>query len=236
MSNNYFQFKEFRIEQGETAMKVSTDACIQGAWTPVEPQVKNVLDIGTGTGLLSLMLAQRSQLIHIDAVELDAESSLQAKANIANSPWNDRINIHNTDIKDFSSSRQYDLVICNPPFFQSSLLGDNEKRNNARHTLTLTYTDLIEATSRLLNEGGYISVLLPFAEHAIWEKIVKAAGWHIFQELHIKHTTISNTGRVVSLAAKEQRPFKQDTLVIYSAKDIYSTDFSCLLAPFYLKL
>src|SRR5205085_2984467 len=123
-SNSYFQFKQFRVQQEATAMKVSTDACIQGAWTPIEPFVKNVLDIGTGTGLLSLMVAQRNNHILIDAIELDENAAQQATENIHASPWGDRINIVNGDIRNYTFNRQYDLIICNPPFFQNSLLGD----------------------------------------------------------------------------------------------------------------
>ncbi|MGN6568280.1 MAG: tRNA1(Val) (adenine(37)-N6)-methyltransferase, partial [Flavipsychrobacter sp.] len=143
MSNQYFQFKQFRIEQDKCAMKVSTDACIQGAWTPIHDHVRHVLDIGTGTGLLSLMLAQRDPRMHIDAVELDEQAATQAKENIVSSPFSERIDIIHGDAKEYQANQQYDLIICNPPFFQNSLLGDNSKRNTARHTLSFSYEDLL---------------------------------------------------------------------------------------------
>eukprot|EP01136_Pigoraptor_vietnamica_P012822 Opistho-1_new@53158 len=117
MSNHYFQFKQFTIHQDKCAMKVSTDACIQGAWTPIANDVVHVLDIGTGTGLLSLMLAQRNSNIHIDAIELDADAARQAQENISASPWADRVDVMQGDVTAYQFAKQYDMVICNPPFF-----------------------------------------------------------------------------------------------------------------------
>src|SRR5688500_11779251 len=129
MANQYFQFKQFSIQQDRCAMKVSTDACIQGAWTPIADNVKDVLDIGAGTGLLSLMLAQRNYDIRIDAVELDVEAAQQAKENVASSPWKDRVEVIQADVTQHSFTKLYDMVICNPPFFNNSLLGDTDTRN-----------------------------------------------------------------------------------------------------------
>src|SRR4051812_8170670 len=117
MSNSYFQFKRFRIDQGSCAMKVTTDACIQGAWCPISPDVKAVLDIGAGTGLLSLMLAQRNDDICIDAIEYDKDAAIQAAGNVLASGWRDRISILYADVRDHRFARRYDLIISNPPFF-----------------------------------------------------------------------------------------------------------------------
>src|SRR5262245_25570320 len=123
MSNTFFQFKQFRIEQDKCAMKVSTDACIQGAWTPIEENVRNVLDIGTGTGLLSLMLAQRKPGIRIEAIEIEEQAYKQAAENVAYSPWAEQIHVIPGDVRNDSLNRKFDLIVCNPPFFQNSLLG-----------------------------------------------------------------------------------------------------------------
>ena len=116
-------------------MKVSTDACIQGAWTPVTDNVKHVLDIGTGTGLLSLMLAQRYSNITIDAIEIDADACGQAKENIAASPWADRIKLTEIDINDYAPAQRYDMIICNPPFFLNTLLGSAPSRGSIKSLL-----------------------------------------------------------------------------------------------------
>lgn len=133
MSNSYFQFKQFRVEQDRCAMKVTTDACIQGAWTPVLPSVKNVLDVGTGTGILALMLAQKNSEITVDAIEVDKDAAGQARANVAGSPWRERINILEGDVRNYPFDKRYDLIITNPPFFSNSLLGDDVNKNLARH-------------------------------------------------------------------------------------------------------
>lgn len=236
MGNSYFQFKQFKIEQGSAAMKVSTDACIQGAWTAVLPEDRAVLDIGCGTGLLSLMLAQRQDQIHIDAVELDADTALQAAENVKQSPWNDRINVFQDDIKDFLPEKKYDLIICNPPFFQNSLLGPDELRNQARHNHTLSYQDLFSVIEKHLQPGGRASILLPTAEHTIWETIVKENGWSVYTKLLIYPSVNKTYNRVVSIIGPQQRDIVVTEFQIRDAANNYSEDFIRLLGPYYLKL
>lgn len=176
MSNHYFQFKQFTIHQDKCAMKVSTDACIQGAWTPIANDVVDVLDIGTGTGLLSLMLAQRNSSIHIDAIELDADAAIQAKENASASPWADRVQMMQGDVTTHQFTKQYDMVICNPPFFNNSLLGDDAQRNSVRHTISLSYDALLAVLQNVLKPTGYAAVLLPAAEHEIWQNLLLKNG------------------------------------------------------------
>ncbi|HTN47158.1 MAG TPA: methyltransferase [Flavipsychrobacter sp.] len=237
MSNSYFQFKQFRIEQGQCAMKVSTDACIQGAWTPIDTTVRHVLDIGAGTGLLSLMLAQRNNLIKIDAIELDKDAALQANENFAFSPWNDRLRCYQGDVKGFSFHRKYDLIISNPPFFSKSLLGDSVRRNQARHSLYFSLEHLVKVLDQQMEENGCASVLLPAAEHQIWENLLVKAGYSISGELHIIPAPQKPANRVVSICSRQQRVHKQtETLHIRTGKDHYSEDFKTLMQAFYLHL
>jgi tRNA1Val (adenine37-N6)-methyltransferase len=164
LANNYFQFKQFKIDQENAAMKVCTDSCIFGA--SIKPLgSKNVLDIGTGTGLLSLMIAQRSEAL-IDAVEIDEAAALQAKENVKNSPWANRINVLHTSIQDFSkaSTKKYDLIISNPPFYTNSLKSENEKINAAYHSTLLSMEELLEAVKHFLLPDGRFVVLLPAYE------------------------------------------------------------------------
>jgi tRNA1Val (adenine37-N6)-methyltransferase len=144
MANSYFDFKQFRIEQGNCGMKVSTDACIQGAWTPVPHGACRILDAGAGTGLLSLMLAQRAPEVMIDALEIDEAAAIQAGENISASAFADRIHIHHQDVRSFQPEDQYDLIICNPPFFINSLNSPEAARNLARHNHTLQQKDLLD--------------------------------------------------------------------------------------------
>lgn len=237
MSNSWFQFREFTVHQDRCAMKVSTDACIQGAWTPVYDNVKQVLDIGAGTGLLSLMVAQRSLGVTIDAVELDADAALQAAENAAASPWSNRINVLHKDILDMQPAHKYDLVICNPPFFNDSLLGDDAGRNKVRHTLSLTHRHLFGVIDNVLAHSGYASVLLPVAEHANWQKLVAASGWIIFNKLDIIPKRGSAPNRVVSLCCREgaYAPIPGASMVIRDGND-YTEDFKQLNRPYYLNL
>lgn len=237
MSNSYFQFKQFTIHQDQCAMKVSTDACIQGAWTPVTSSVKTVLDIGTGTGLLSLMLAQRSEKAVIDAIELEPSAATQAKENFSASPWSNRINVLVGDVCDMSFRKKYDLVICNPPFFNNSLLGDKEERNKARHTLSLSFDDLFHVISNNLGEDGYASILLPVAEHMLWKQIVEKNNWTIFHRLNIIPRVGLPANRVVSLcSAKATRSELFEDLIIRDSTNSYTPEFINLMQPFYLKL
>ncbi len=236
MSNQYFRFKQFTIQQDRCAMKVSTDACIQGAWTPLLPGVRHVLDIGAGTGLLSLMLVQRDTAIKIDGIEIDVDAAKQVKENVASSPWAESINVIQGDATAYDFPLRYDMVICNPPFFQNSLLGDRNKRNIARHTLSLTYQGLIDILKKSLRPDGYASVLLPFAEHAQWEILLQQNGWNVFKRLVVRPKDTLEPNRVVSLCAINKPKQPDEQLTIYTGEQMYTKEFVALLQPYYLNL
>ncbi len=236
MSNSYYQFKQFRIDQGDTAMKVSTDACIQGAWTPILHGVKKVLDIGCGTGLLSLMLAQRNAEIDIDSVELDEAAANQARSNVSASPWAYRINVVQGDARTFVEASRYDLIICNPPFFNNSLLGDDQARNKARHSISMSQQDLFTIIKKTLTPSGYASILLPAEEHELWEQKVKDNGWHIIYRVSVKDNENSRVKRIVSCCSPVPQVLQSDTLVVKDANGNYTYQFAELLKPYYLYL
>ncbi len=237
MSNTYFQFKQFTIVQEKGAMKVTTDACIQGAWSPVLPGMKYVLDIGAGTGLLSLMLVQRNPAIVVDAIELDVDAAREARANAGSSPWNDRVNIMEGDVRDHTFPHKYDLIISNPPFFNNSLLGKEENENNARHTLSLSYRELLNVMESNLAEGGIISILLPATEYELWRSLAKANSWFEFSRLSIRHKDGAQVKRVVGVFCKKKAASAiAEELTIMGSQDKYSQNFIDLLSPFYLNL
>ena len=237
MSNTYFQFRQFRIEQQHCAMKVTTDACIQGAWTPIQPHVKRVLDIGAGTGLVSLMLAQRNPGILIDAIELDTAATAQATENISASPWHDRICILQGDATNYPFPHKYDLIICNPPFFSNSLLSSTQQKTMARHTLSLSQNDLFTIINDNLTDDGYASILLPIAEYQQWHTLIKNNGWHEVGKLSVSHTPGAQVKRVVSLCSKNVMEIAgEHQLVIKDSNQQYTPDFTALLSPFYLQL
>jgi tRNA1Val (adenine37-N6)-methyltransferase len=237
MSNDYFEFKQFRVGQERCAMKVTTDACIQGAWTPVLPDVKQVLDIGTGTGLLAIMLAQRSANVIIDAIEFDADAAQQAQENITASPWNDRINIIERDVRGYSFLHKYDLIISNPPFFNNSLLSNDVNKDMARHTLHLSFNDLLHVIITNLADDGYASILLPYPEYQLWNALALEAGLFEIDKLLISHTEHAPVKRVVSIFSKKEPSFvDEEKLYIKDAGQNYAQDFIDLLSPFYLNL
>jgi tRNA1Val (adenine37-N6)-methyltransferase len=160
MPNSYFRFKQFQVNQDQTAMKVCTDACVLGGYAPVG-KASRILDIGTGTGLLALMLAQRSVAGKFDAVEMNEQACLQARENVQASPFADRIAVHHTPIQDFLPAEKYDLIVTNPPFYTAYLQSGKQAQDNALHTNTLPTGELLQAIARLLAYEGEAWVLLP---------------------------------------------------------------------------
>ncbi len=171
-------------------MKVCTDACLFGALVADQVKTKastNILDIGTGTGLLSLMLAQRVPAL-IDAVEIDEAAYQQAKENFEQSPWKERLSIFNTDILKFDAGKKYDCIISNPPFFENDLKSSDKNKNAAKHDTTLTLEQLLQTVQKLLNEDGSFAVLLPY--HRIEECILLAEkiGLYLNKKVLVKQT------------------------------------------------
>lgn len=176
MPNTWFQFKQFLIRQEGSAMKVGTDSVILGAWVSVD-KVHTALDVGAGTGILSLMLAQRMPGL-IDAVELDENASRQAQENVENSPWRKRIRIIHDSFQHFAStaSRKYDLVISNPPFFNKSHKAGFTERTLARHTSALPWEKLINGSANVLNEEGRLAVIIPGDDYNLFSRLAEIAG------------------------------------------------------------
>lgn len=217
-------------------MKVSTDACIQGAWVPVGDDATHALDIGCGTGLLSLMLAQRFPQLHIDAIELDEAAAQQATENITASPWAHRVQVLHADARRFTADKKYGFIICNPPFFNNSLLGPGQQRNQARHTLSLSYEDLFRCIQVNLAPSGSAAVLLPAAEHLLWEQLVSDKGWSITKRLLVAPRAGSAPNRVVSLCTPvaSQEIQTEELAIRQETGNDYTQEFVALLRPFYL--
>lgn len=240
MSNSYFRFKQFTIQQDQCAMKVSTDACIQGAYACVPATAKKVLDIGAGTGLLSLMLAQRFPGIWIDAVEADAAAFDQAKENVAASPFADRIRLIHADARTFNPADRYDFMICNPPFFSNSLKGPVETRNKARHDETLSQEDLISLMQRTLKKEATACFLWPVAEYDSWKDLLVKKGFHLHHNIYTRdraQTKITRSISICSMSTDTERAAGMDEeLIIKNEDGSYTSDFTALLSPFYLYL
>jgi len=210
MANTYFDFKQFRVEQERCAMKVSTEACILGASVPLGKPTR-ILDIGTGTGLLALMLAQRYHG-EIDAVEIDADAALQAQHNVGNSPWKARINIFQENIFLFAKRQKhpYDLIICNPPFYRKSLPPTDQNANRAKHESDVfDQRRLANALKELLSVGGAAYVLYPEREARDFQSEVEKCGLKISRHLIIRNQPDGPIFRLVlklSAAACDDEP------------------------------
>jgi tRNA1Val (adenine37-N6)-methyltransferase len=188
MANPYFKFKQFNIQQDRTAMKVCTDSCILGAWTAIRLQgASRILDIGAGTGLLPLMLAQKS-LSAIDTIESDPESAAQAAENIMQSPWKDRIQLITGDVLYYSFPAPYDVIISNPPFYESDLHSPEKKKNIAKHDESLTLDKLLTIVRINLLAGGIFSILLPFHRTDYFEALAKTNGFNLQEKLTLRQT------------------------------------------------
>jgi len=238
MSNNYFQFKQFKVQQDECAMKVCTDACLQGAFTAqylLTQSVKTILDIGTGTGLLSLMLAQQIPA-NITAVELDAAATAQARQNFAASPWAAHLQVTQADIRTLPVTRLYDHIITNPPFYEGSLKSGNTLRNQAMHATTLGYEGLLQAISAHLQPEGSFSVLLPYAAFQGFGQLAEAAGYHPQQILEVKQSVQHGYFRTVGIFSRQRVAPAITSLAIYEKQNVYTPEFVALLRPYYLYL
>ena len=239
MRNSCFYFKQFAIAQDKCAMKVGTDGILLGAWAKL-PENAKILDIGSGTGLLALMLAQRSQSssTFIDAVEIDHDAYQQAKENIESSPWRDRINIDHASIQDWAiaCSRQYDLIISNPPFFENAFKPSQNSRNLARHSDSLSQTDILQIASQLLKPNGHLAVIYP--TDLANNFLAKAQSFNLFcdRQVHVKPTPQSPVKRILLELSPTQYPVQATTLTIEESKHLYTQDYIALVKDFYLNL
>ncbi|MEO9474948.1 MAG: methyltransferase [Cyclobacteriaceae bacterium] len=236
MPNNYFQFKEFRILQGKCAMKVTTEGCLFGAMiAPIKPG--RFLDIGTGTGLLSLMLAQKSAGSVIDAVEIDTLAAEQACTNFEASPWSERLRCLQTPIQHFLAPEKYDLIVSNPPFFKESLKGSSNPKNVAKHEQSLDQADLIAGIDRLLAEEGRFWVLYPPLEAERFADLARDLGYKKITCIHVYDKPGSKMIRVVLQFTKESDgECNPQDFYIKTDSEGYSMGFASLLAPYYLHL
>jgi tRNA1Val (adenine37-N6)-methyltransferase len=162
MSNPYFRFKKFAVWHDKCAMKVGTDGVLLGAWVPVaDDATRSVLDVGAGTGLVALMIAQRNAEAEIDAIEIDEDACMQAFGNVEKSPFKNRIKIIHQSFPEYVTAKKYDLIVSNPPFFAHSLKSPDQKRNAARHNDMLPLRLLIGHATKMLSERGRIALILP---------------------------------------------------------------------------
>jgi tRNA1Val (adenine37-N6)-methyltransferase len=236
MSNQAFVFKEFTIHQEKSAMKVGTDAVILGAW--VNPaDAKKILDVGTGTGVIALMLAQRSKA-EIEAIDIDKDSCEQAEDNVRFSKWASRIKVHCTSFQEFvgTIADKFDLIVTNPPYFTASLKNKEESRALARHTDQLPFEDLIDGVKKSLHPSGKFFLILPYKEANTFRDLAEAKGLHLSKLLRIK-SRLDKTEDKRHIMRFEFTPksFSEETIVIEKDnRHQYTREYMELTKDFYL--
>lgn len=241
MGNSYFKFKQFTVNQDKCAMKVCTDACLFGAIAAsaaANMPVNKVLDIGTGTGLLPLMYAQKNSNAIIDAVEIDEAAVQQSAENFAASPWNDRLMVHHSPIQHFTSSanQRFDLVISNPPFFENDLRSDDAKRNLALHSSELNLEELLNCIDALLNSDGAFGVLLPYHRGVYFKSLAVCKSFSLWIDISVQQTPKHNYFRSILFFSRKPVETEAESITIKEADNNYSAKFAALLRDYYLYL
>ena len=233
-----FSFKQFSVNQERCAMKIGTDGVLLGAWAPLINNPNAILDIGAGTGVLSLMLAQRSTAEQIDAIEIDEDAYEQCVENFETSPWGDRLFCFHAGLDEFVDDPEdkYDLIISNPPFSAEDFKTDDSQRDMARFQDAMPFEELIEAAALLLSDNGIFSVIIPFKEEAKFVSMCKELDLFPLQITRVKGTPTSDIKRsLLAFTRIEQTPLI-DELTIEISRHQYTPEYIALTKDFYLKL
>jgi tRNA1Val (adenine37-N6)-methyltransferase len=230
-----FHFKKFSVSHDSSTHKVGTDAVLLGAWANVDG-AKTILDIGTGSGVIALMLAQRSSDdATIDAVELQAHDAKQAELNVSKSPWPTKVHVVNTAIQDFAPRKQYDLIVSNPPFFLNSWLPPDENRSKARHSSELSFSDLIQSVARLLHQDGRFAMVLPYTEGNRFILLAEEADLYANRKLTFRSRMNKPIERLLIEFYRHRGDLKSEELLLYKVNDEWSEGYKSLTRDFYLK-
>jgi len=233
-----FKFKHFNIRQEKVAMKVGTDGVLLGAWVKIDKDIDSILDIGSGTGLIALQLAQRSDAETIDAVEIEPNAYEQTVENFENSAWNNRLFCYHSSFQAFADDIEdrYDLIVSNPPYFNSGLQPDDAKRSLARHTGKLTYKTLLQKTSKLLSEKGSCAFIIPHLEEGNFLNVALENNLHPQRITRVKGTGTTPIKRSLLQLSFKKTQVKTDALVIEISRHNYTEAYIKLVKDFYLKL
>ncbi len=238
-----FKFKQFEVEQDRCAMKIGTDSVLLGAWTAVDNYPFSILDIGAGTGVLSLMMAQRCNAELIDAIEIDDDAYEQCVSNFEQSAWGDRLFCYHASLLEFTEEVDdtYDIIISNPPFYAPTLSSNDdntmsESRKTARFTDALPFEHLITSASKLLTEDGTFNVIIPFEAETHFIDLASKVSLYPNHILHVQGTPASEVKRSLISFSFENKPLKTDTLIIETSRHQYTEDYINLTKDFYQKM
>ncbi len=238
MSNKPFIFKQFTVNQDRCAMKIGTDSVLLGSWVSLEKNPFSILDIGAGTGIISLMLAQRSYAELIDAIEIDDDAYEQCVDNFENAPWSDRLFCYHASLEEFVDEIEdkYDLIVSNPPFYSEDYKTDNNQRDMARFSDALPFSHLLESVSQLLSQDGIFSVIIPFKEEAHFVSLASTFNLFPNRILHVKGNETSENKRSLLEFSFRESATKTEKLIIEISRHQYTQDYINLTKDFYLKM
>ncbi len=232
-----FRFKQFIVEDDRSTMRIGTDAILLGAWTDPGP-AKSILEIGTGCGVISLMLAQKSDA-RIDAIDIDEESVKQAESNFLLSPWNERLHPLKVSLQDIisTSDQKYDLVITNPPFFIDSLPSPDARKNRARHTTNLSQQELLAGIKHLLCDDGIFLVILPAEESRKFTQLVESAGLFIQKQMKVRPKDGKPVNRILSGFGFQPgtKPYPEE-LIIRNEDNTFTKEYIAFTNAYYFSL
>ena len=236
MSGNSFTFKQFVVRQERCAMKVGTDGTLLGAWAALKQQDGRILDIGTGTGLMALMMAQRYPEAQVTAIDIDAAAVEQATENVKDSPFTARIEVRKADVNAFETSEPYDAIVCNPPYFDKALTCPDNQRTQARHTLTLTYRQLMSAAWRLLSDKGLFSVIIPNDYFQQLESEACLAGFFLTRVYSVRTVAGKPIKRyLIELRKHPEKEFIKKDVILEDSPNLRSEWYRELTKDFYIK-
>jgi tRNA1Val (adenine37-N6)-methyltransferase len=236
-----FQFKEFTIHQDKTAMKVGTDGVLLGAWCVIDNYPDTILDIGAGTGIISLMLAQRCDAMTIDAVELDESAYEQTVQNFEDSDWGDRLYGYNASFQEFANeiaeeAETYDLIVSNPPFYTDDYETENTARNKARFTSALSFNELLVGVSKIISENGVFTTIIPYKEEANFVKLAAKNNLFLHRVCHVRGTETAEVKRSLLEFSLHSRERIATALTIEISRHHYTQEYINLTKDFYLKM
>ncbi|OEK09762.1 tRNA (adenine-N(6)-)-methyltransferase [Flavivirga aquatica] len=233
-----FKFKQFSVNQDQCAMKIGTDAVLLGAWASIKNNPFSILDIGAGTGVLSLMLAQRSHAELVDAIEIDDSAYEQCVDNFEQSPWGDRLFCYHAALEEFVDEieDEYDLIVCNPPFYSEDYKTESNQRDLARFQDAMPFEHLLESVSKLLSETGTFSVIIPNKEEALFIDLASKVNLYPNNILHVKGNPLSEIKRSLIEFSFCESAIKTDKLIIEVERHQFTKDYINLTKDFYLKM
>lgn len=235
MANSYFRFRQFTIHQEHCAMKVCTDACLFGAWVAEKASAyERILDIGSGTGLLMMMVAQQSKAM-IHGIEIDPFCYGQLQQNIEQNEWSEKLKAFHGDIRRLSLPVRYDLIISNPPFYEKDLHSETEGTRFARHSIALTFTDLLESIKLNLTRDGSFAVLLPYHRWEYFNGLAQTMGFFLSEKIEVRQTENHSPFRAMLWYDSEKKETVSNGELTIKIQQKYSPDFRNLLKDYYLE-